>query len=41
MASTEAPYVSADSLEDVAEQMLSKGPDEVWRLVQRLLTTAR
>ncbi|MBX9267235.1 helix-turn-helix domain-containing protein [Chromobacterium violaceum] len=41
LASSEAPYVSADSLEDVAEQMLSKGPDEVWRLVQLLLTTAR
>ena len=40
-ATTDQPYLSADSIEDVAEQMLSKGPDEVWQLVQLLLKTAR
>ncbi len=40
-ATTDHPYLSADSIEDVAEQMLSKGQDEVWQLVQLLLKTAR
>lgn len=36
-----APYVAASSLEDLAEKLLDKGPDEVWQLIQLLLTTKR
>ncbi|PRP68724.1 hypothetical protein BUE93_20895 [Chromobacterium amazonense] len=38
---TDQPYLTAASLEDVADQMLSKGPDDVWRLVQLLLDVKR